>query len=361
MPTDATSLARRLRSLRVREWPDEHLTQRDLAAALEVSESLISSWESHKNPTVPPISRIDAYATFFATRRSRAEDSWRVLDVDELTTTEIERRESLRTELLALRDAAEQQPPGSVPDVASSNPWYYADRQPTLVICPELSDDILAGLPYADIRDPSYVRMHRFGELDALLSVYGHIRALNPAVHLEYKSTTSMTNDDYTKHLVVLGNAKVNQLTGILLEMLHVPVRHVFDDTDRPVRFVNKETGTQFAPVLTDGLDGPRLVQDIGHFVLATNPYNTARRLTICSGSFARGTYGITRTLTDVRFRQKNEEFLARLAAPRETASIVSKVAVPLTDNTITPDWTVPASQLDVWRSSSEAAVDQPV
>ena len=64
-------LARRLRSLRERHWPARKITQPELARALGgLSVPLISSWETQNNPTIPPLTRLDAYATFFATARS---------------------------------------------------------------------------------------------------------------------------------------------------------------------------------------------------------------------------------------------------------------------------------------------------
>jgi transcriptional regulator with XRE-family HTH domain len=64
-------LARRLRELREASWPDMKVTQPQLARAMggdrSLSVALISSWESRTNPKIPPIPRLEAYATFFAT------------------------------------------------------------------------------------------------------------------------------------------------------------------------------------------------------------------------------------------------------------------------------------------------------
>ena len=59
-----------------RRWPARKVNQSQLAAALggdgnrPVSVPLVSSWESRTNPTVPPASRIQDIATFFASPRS---------------------------------------------------------------------------------------------------------------------------------------------------------------------------------------------------------------------------------------------------------------------------------------------------
>ena len=90
-------LARRLRALREDRWPDIKVTQSQLSRALgadrPVSVPLISSWESLTNPKIPPIPRLEAYATFFATIRSMNGPVPRMLDAGELTRAEIAERD----------------------------------------------------------------------------------------------------------------------------------------------------------------------------------------------------------------------------------------------------------------------------
>src|SRR5215469_11281133 len=100
-------LARRLRLLREERWPHVKITQPQLATALggdkPLSVPLISSWESPGNPKIPPIPRLEAYSTFFATPRSAQASPPRLLSLDELTEPERRARDELLRELMALR------------------------------------------------------------------------------------------------------------------------------------------------------------------------------------------------------------------------------------------------------------------
>lgn len=107
-------LARRLRTLRQERWSGRSLTQGDLAQALggdygRLSVPLISSWESVADPKVPPLRRLEAYATFFATSRSIVGRP-HLLALDELTDDELRARQELLHELTQLRTNALQAP-----------------------------------------------------------------------------------------------------------------------------------------------------------------------------------------------------------------------------------------------------------
>ena len=67
---------------------------------------LISSWESRSNPTVPPTSRIEDIATFFASPRSFDGKTARLLSPDEMTVPERAVRDKLLQELAQLRSEA---------------------------------------------------------------------------------------------------------------------------------------------------------------------------------------------------------------------------------------------------------------
>src|SRR5215469_12467222 len=106
------ALASRIRTLREERWAGKKVNQAQLAAALSgdgrrsVSVPLISSWESRTNPTVPPRSRIEDIATFFASPRSFDGQVGRLLSPDEMTVQEWAEREKLLEELTRLRGAA---------------------------------------------------------------------------------------------------------------------------------------------------------------------------------------------------------------------------------------------------------------
>src|SRR5689334_24521253 len=104
-------MARRLRALRLEEWPGVTVTQPQLAAALGVSPPLISAWENEDKPTLVPTSRLVAVARFFASPRSLNGKRARLLDDRDMTSDERVRRDQLQAELMALHDAARSQGP----------------------------------------------------------------------------------------------------------------------------------------------------------------------------------------------------------------------------------------------------------
>jgi transcriptional regulator with XRE-family HTH domain len=101
-------LACRLRQLRQQQWPDKRITQQELARALSRHESLsaatVSAWESTISPKLPPIHRLEAYATFFATYRSVEHYPPLLLDLADLSDAERRAREILLAGLLELRN-----------------------------------------------------------------------------------------------------------------------------------------------------------------------------------------------------------------------------------------------------------------
>src|SRR5207245_1309893 len=109
---------------REERWPGTRVQQAQLAAALSgdgnrsVSVPLISSWESRTNPKVPPQSRIEDIATFFASPRSFDGRVGRLLGPDEMDVQEQAAREKLLGELTRLRSAAlgMPQPRADTPD-----------------------------------------------------------------------------------------------------------------------------------------------------------------------------------------------------------------------------------------------------
>ena len=64
---------------------------------------LVSSWESQKNPKVPPAARLQDIATFFASSRSFDGQVARLLNPDEMTVQEQAARDELLQELTRLR------------------------------------------------------------------------------------------------------------------------------------------------------------------------------------------------------------------------------------------------------------------
>jgi hypothetical protein len=341
---DAVRLAQRLRSLRTQRWPHIKVTQPMLGAALGgLSNALISSWESDTHPKVPPISRLEAYATLFCTERSAEGGKLRLLQEDELEREEQAERERLRGELLHLRALALGL--GQEEELPAQGFWHFPDGKPIRIICAQLPPEMLARMPYVDPDEPDYVELYTYADVDALLELHGHIRAVNPAseVRVRKAGPGRLTADDYTAHVVLIGGVDWNPVTRSVMEHLDLPIRqrNEWGGEKGPCFEVGER---RFYPELHDG----ELVADVALFYRGVSPLNRKRTLTICNGMYGRGTYGAVRALTHARFRDRNTEYLRARFAGTESFALLTKVPV-FQRTVITPDWTDQEQRLHEW------------
>lgn len=352
----AAELARRLRQLRERTWPDTPLTQRDLARVFGGSVPLISSWESLRNPTVPPAERLLAYAAFFATQRSVEQAPYRILPDAELTAAERAVRDELERELLGSRAGALRQLDEAAGNQAAAleswealgGPWHFRDGKPVTLVCSERPREQMEPLVTPDDPDIAYASLYSYSDLDALMELYGHIRAANPTVPVNYRKATELEPDDYTTHLVLLGGIHFNVATRVLMERSDVPVTQ-FSTPGRRAEYQVKEDSGDVVTHRAELLDG-KLITDIGHFFRMLNPFNHRRTVTICNGLTSRGVLGMVRALTDDRFRDRNGDYIDKTFADRHGYSLLTKVRI-VDGAVLTPDWTDPEVRLHEWKS----------
>jgi hypothetical protein len=359
-------LARRLRALRELHWPGTKVNQSQLAAALSadgnrsVSVPLISSWESKTNPTVPPASRIQDIATFFASQRSFDGRAGRLLSPEEMTAQERAAREDLIQELNRLRDEARKVPgpsriraasPVAAPSLGGG-PYRFNDGEAITIVCAQLPEKMLERMPYTDRLDPDFIELYTYSDLDALLELFGHMRATNPVSRVQYRSAEKLTRDDYTGHLVPLGGVDWNEATSSVFDRLQLPVRQVSEWKKKGGTYfeVTEEDGriVEHRPVLEESGGQAILREDVALFARAVSPFNRKRFVTICNGMYGRGTYGAVRALTDERFRDRNREYIQDRFGDSEAFCILTRVTVE-NGLTLTPDWTLPETRLFEW------------
>jgi transcriptional regulator with XRE-family HTH domain len=330
----------------------QRLTQGDLAEAMGTSVPLISSWESTSNPKTPPRERLANYATFFATERSVAQTPFRVLPKSQLTIEERSRRDELFRELIGLRNGAQGSESGpTAADPFGGSHWRFPPDQDITIVCSALPQEYLASMPYTDPSAPDYVELYKYADLDALLELFGHLRAANPFSNVRVLTPDDVKGDDYTSHLVLLGGVDWNTITAELLHRLDVPVRQLARESEAvPGGFLvgDGEDQQLFSPVLRQVGDTEILDEDVAHFFRAPSPLNDKRTITICNGSFQRGTYAAVRALTDARFRDRNENHLRTRFAGETTFSIICRAKVILGD-LVTPDWSSSEDVLHEW------------
>jgi hypothetical protein len=349
------------------------VNQAQLAAALggdgnrAVSVPLVSSWESRTNPQVPPESRIHDIARFFASPRSFDGQAGRLLSPAELTVQEQAAEEKLLEELTRLRTEALDargmtRRPRTTLDATqeitqpfSAGPYRFRAGERIIIVCGQVPEETRRKIPYADPLDPDFIESYRYSDLDALIELFGHLRASNPASRVEFRSADQLRHDDYTEHLVSLGGVDWNVATSSVVERLQLPVLQVNDwDKKGGAYFeVTEDDGRKVAhrPRLEESRGRQILREDVALFARAVNPFNRKRSVTICNGMYGRGSYGAVRALTDERFRDRNVDYIRARFASSEVFCILTRVTVENTV-TLTPDWTLPETRLFEWSRS---------
>ncbi|HET7247047.1 MAG TPA: hypothetical protein VFJ07_19655 [Streptosporangiaceae bacterium] len=358
------------------QFPGRKVKQPELAEALggdgrrSVSVPSISSWESQTNPKVPPADRIRDIATFFASSRSLDGRVSRLLSIDEMTAQERVAREQLLDELTLLRREAIDAPRVSLPgmsmlsetqEIAQSlgdGPYRVKPGERITIVCAQLPQNMLEQMPYTDSADPDFVELYRYSDLDALLELFGHLRATNPTGRVGYWAAGQLTSDHYTGHLVSLGGVDWNKATSSVLERLQLPVKQVSRlGEDEPGDAYFEVLGENGKPVIhrprLDEVGGRKILrEDVALFARAVNPYNKKRFVTICNGMYGRGTYGAVRALTDERFRDRNAEYLEETFGDSSDAFCILSRVIVENGEVLTPDWTLPETRLFEWSRS---------
>jgi hypothetical protein len=333
----AVRLASTLRDLRQGIWRDRVLTQSQLAKGLSsdggrVAPATLSSWESTTNPKTPSAARISAYARFFCTPRS-LEGEPHLIPEDQLTPGEHDRYRQLESELLELFNPKEPKKRRS----------FQFDAGPVIVICPRAPADVQGPL--------GEVRLRQYGDLDALIELYGHLRAENPTLDIFHRLASDVVSDDLTRHVVLLGGIGWNEVTRRFQSATsQVPITQLAVDDLKGGDIFRVETrngAESFYPEYEDLGDGKELTADVGYLARLRNPFKANHTLTICNGIFSRGVFGAVRCLTDANVRDENERYLAE-RFPDEEFAMLLRVPV-VTNETLSPDLQNPNSRLYEW------------
>jgi transcriptional regulator with XRE-family HTH domain len=331
-------LAAYLRSLRRQEFTP--LTQEELARVLGSIEPLgptaISMWENPTSGRLPTPGRLTAYARLFSTARSFSGEAPRLLDDDEMIDEERDRFHQLREELLELRRAAE-----AVSTAASRGPsgglWQFTDGSPVTVVCADVSEERRP--PQADRSWRNYVRASSLADLDALLDLFGHLRAENPTTEVRIRAADDLKLEELRGHIALLGGEAWNRFTELIPEPVQLPVQQLRDHVrDRGDNFISSHDDRRYGPNFEDS--GKTLVEDVGLFARVPNPHAPKRTLTICGGVTTRGVRGAVLCFTDPELREANEVYVAkRFPDPALSFGMLVKVNVHrATGESITPD-----------------------
>jgi hypothetical protein len=352
-PNHAARLAGALRDLRESTWPDHVPTQSQLAKAFSsegarVAPATLSSWESATNPKTPSAARISAYARFFCTSRS-LDDGPHLIPEDQLTPAEHNRLRELESQLFELFN----------PEEPKARRSFKFDAGPVVVICPDAPSELWG--PLADEQDPNFTKLRKYGDLDALIELYGHLRAENPTLHVFHRLASEVVSDDLSRHVILLGGIGWNEVTRRFQSAIsQVPITQIpVDDLKGGDIFqvVSPEDPKPklFYPEYEDPAEQKELSSDVGYLARLHNPFKINRTLTICNGIFSRGVFGAVRCLTDASVHDENEKYLAeRFPDPDAEFAMLLRVPV-VTNETLSPDLQNPDARLYEWTPNAGA------
>jgi transcriptional regulator with XRE-family HTH domain len=326
----ARRLAERLRDLREHEF--RKLTQKQLAHALGGSEPLsiatVSLWETAGSDRLPPPLRLRAYARLFCSSRAFASSTVpRLLKDDELTDAEREREIELYEELLDLRERAQSTDTATatseqVAVEQQESLWRFPDEAAISIVC---SDVPRTDRPaYADEGHLNYSRYARHADLDALIEVYGQVKADNPGNWIRILSPKYLVHDFALNHLIIIGGAAVDDVAPWFAQGVSLPTSHVSGDT---YIFTCEVEGELREFASTRDADG-NLTHDVGFIARAPHNIVLGRTVTVLGGITSRGVHGAALAFSDPHVRDANLRYLAEAFPGTDTFCIVMHVPV---------------------------------
>ena len=319
----ARRLGERLRDLR----ESRHLTQKQLARILGGSETLsiatISLWEKPGSDRLPPAPRLEAYSRLFCTSRSFASDRLRLLRSNELTEQERERATELYDELIALRERAQSTSAPAPAGRQRSALWHLADPIAVSIVCSDAVDPP----SYAQASNLNYSRYARYADLDALVEVYGRVKADNPDRMIRILPTARLAQDFALNHLIIIGGA-ASDAASLFAQNIPLPTPEEIPGTD-PVTHLFKCTVGEETRMFKSTLDDEgTLVQDVGLIARSLHPIIPGGTVTLLSGITSRGVHGAALCFIDSHLRDTNERYLENAFGNVESFCILMNIPV---------------------------------
>lgn len=252
-----------------------------------------------------------------------------------------------------------QAPGAPSPDLVTTpdpdpGPWRFPHGHAITIACAKNPQSMLDQIPYSNADDPDYIKLLRYSDLDALIELHGHIRALNPASPVRYCTPGDLTSADYQSHLVALGGIDWNTLTRMILDTGDLPVRQVADwSTDTGQYFEVEENGAtaRYRPVLSSIHGHVTLHQDVALIARSASRFSHRRTITVCCGMYAPGTFGVILALTDKSVRARNIGFLQSRFGGSQAYFVLTRIPV-IHGQAVPPDWTLENNILRTWPNS---------
>jgi transcriptional regulator with XRE-family HTH domain len=317
-------LAERLRALRERE----HLTQKQLARVLGGPESLsiatVSLWEKPGSDRLPPPQRLEAYARLFCTSRSFEDDRPRLLSAGELTEQEHERETELYNELVSLRELAARSTSAlATAKGPRSAVWHFADPIAVSIVCSDAAEPP----PHAEPSHLNYTRSARYADLDALITVFGQVKADNPARMIRILPTERLARDFALNHLILIGSV-ASDAASLFAQDIPLPTAEEIPGTDPVTHLFKCSVGPETREFRSLRDAEGNLLQDVGLIIRGPHPIIPGGTVTLLSGITSRGVHGAALCFIDSHVRDTNERYLESTFGEVESFCILMNIPV---------------------------------
>jgi transcriptional regulator with XRE-family HTH domain len=324
----ARRLAERLRALR----EQEHLTQKQLAKVLggaePISIATVSLWEKPGSDRLPPAQRLAVYARLFCTRRSFESGRLRLLSPGELTEQERERETELYDELISLRELAARSTSAlATAKGPRSALWHFADPIAVSIVC----SDAIEPPPYSEPSHLNYSAYARYADLDSLITVYGQVKADNPARMVRILPTERLARDFALNHLILIGG----NAAPLFVQDIPLPVAEEIPGTDQVTHLFRCTVGSESREFRSSRGDDGNLVQDVGLIARGPHPIVPGGTVTLLSGITSRGVHGAALGFIDSHVRDTNERYLESAFGNAESFCLL--IAIPVQNDVALP------------------------
>ena len=347
-------LSERLRVLREREF--EPLTQKQLARVLAgwepLSSPTVSLWEKADSDRLPPAPRLAAYARLFCTSRSFASQDPRLLSDDELTEEERAREAELYGELMTLREQAQ------AAEVVAASPartergdslWHLPGQAAISIVCSDAADPPA----YADPSHLNYSRYARYADLDAVVEVYGQVKADNPETPMiRLLSPRELVRDFALNHLVVVGGAAVYDVADYFAQDIPLPEAESIPFTG--THLFRCRVGSEEREFTSSRDEDGVLTEDIGLIARGQHPNVPDRTVIMLSGITSRGVHGAALSFINRHVKTGNEGYIREAFGHADAFCLL--VRVPVWENVALPlNLGRPDARLYEWSSVTGA------
>jgi transcriptional regulator with XRE-family HTH domain len=320
----ARRLAERLRALR----KQKRLTQEQLGEVLGGSEPIsiatVSLWEKPGSDRLPPPPRLEAYARLFCTSRSFESSRPRLLSDGELTQQERERETELYDELIALRERAQST---NIPGTAKgprSALWHLAEPIAISIVCSDAKEPP----PYAKPSDLNYTRSARYADLDALITVFGQVKADNPPPRMVRILPADRLAQDFALNHVILIGGGAFDTAGLFAQDIPLPIPEEITDTDLVTHIFRCTVGPETREFRSSRDAEGNLLQDVGLIARTPHPIIPGGTVTLLSGITSRGVHGAAQCFIDAHVRDMNERYLETAFGNVESFCILMNIPV---------------------------------